>query len=82
MKPRDYATLSTATLVNIQGRSAHGSAEERAVREELRRRREDWFAAGPSSPSSRPKQLQLFNCRGSRAGCAGDTPATTEKERR
>ena len=37
---RDYSTLSTATLVKIQGRSAQDSAEERAIREELRRRGE------------------------------------------
>src|SRR4029077_16450455 len=68
MKQRDYSKLSTATLVKIQGRSAHDSAEERTVREELRRRREDWFALGkdPNGPGAgrlhgkRPKQLQLF----------------------
>jgi hypothetical protein len=61
--PRDYAKLSTATLVKIQGRSAHGSAEERAVREELRRRREDWFALGdpaPKAPRGRRQPL-LFD---------------------
>lgn len=40
MKQRDYEKLSTATLVKIQGRTAQDSAEERAVREELRRRGE------------------------------------------
>jgi hypothetical protein len=62
MTPRDYEKLSTATLVNIQGRSAHGSAEERAVRAELKRRREDWFAQGPpaGNAGSRETQLQFF----------------------
>jgi hypothetical protein len=62
MNQRDYyATFSTATLVKIQGRSAHGSAEERAIRDELRRRREDWFALGnQEAKPGRGGQLQLF----------------------
>lgn len=66
MKARDYSKLSTATLVKIQGRSAQDSAEERVVRDELRRRREEWFSLGSRTGKSnkRGQQLQLFKKEG------------------
>ena len=55
----DYSTLSTAALMKIQGRSACGSAEERAVREELRRRGENQ-GASPIRRAGRKRQPLLF----------------------
>lgn len=53
----DYSTFSTAALAKILDRSAEGSAEQRAVQEELRRREVD----GPQGRGYRDANtLKLF----------------------